>query len=248
MFTLSLFEVLVAVSSMFAGATVLSTVGFGLGMTATPFLLLVLEPQTVVVVLNTTSIALFLLIIFQSREHLDIRRTVPISVAGLLAVPVGVFVLSSVSAGTLRISITAAIILITVLVSLNLQRPLPQSDFVGAFMGFVVGALMASFGIGGPLIVLWMLAGGWSRQAMRATLAFYFIFIASTSAIGYAVAGLFTAERLILILIVSIPVAAGFGLGTILVRRMDERLFRRAVLVIILVTSLMVLGREIITL
>ena len=55
---------------LFVGSTVLSTVGFGIGMTTTPVLLLVFEPQTAVVVVNTISIVLFGLIIYQNRADI----------------------------------------------------------------------------------------------------------------------------------------------------------------------------------
>ncbi len=57
MFSLSLVEVLVAALMLFAGSTVLGTVGFGIGMTTTPVLLLTFDPQTVVVLVNTVPLA-----------------------------------------------------------------------------------------------------------------------------------------------------------------------------------------------
>ena len=41
-------HILVAAITMFVGSTVVSTLGFGLGITTIPVLLLVLDPQTVV--------------------------------------------------------------------------------------------------------------------------------------------------------------------------------------------------------
>jgi uncharacterized membrane protein YfcA len=61
---------------------------------------------------------------------------------------------------------------------------------------------------------------------------------------GYGVAGMFTPERVNLVLVATVPVLLGFGLATILVRRMNEALFRRAVIAVIIATSLVTLGRE----
>ena len=54
---MSAFQVGIAALMMFLGCTALSATGFGIGMVAMPGLLLVLEPQTAVVVLNTVAIA-----------------------------------------------------------------------------------------------------------------------------------------------------------------------------------------------
>jgi uncharacterized membrane protein YfcA len=213
-------------------------------MTTTPVLLLTFDPQTVVVLVNTVSVAIFALIILQGREHLDLSRMAPMTVAGLLGVPVGVFILSSAGDTVLRISIVAVIIPVTVTVALNLCRSISKSIWLDIVVGFVVGVLLTSLGIGGPIMALFLLASDRSRHAIRTALATYFLIIELSGVVGYGVAGLFTAERLTLVLVVALPVLLGFGLGTVLVNRMDECFFRRTVVAVILTTSLMVLGRE----
>ena len=246
--SLSLLQLSVAAATLFAGSTVLSTVGFGIGMTTTPVLLLVLDPRTVVVTVNTVSLALFVLILFQTRGSLPLREIAPGSVAGVLGVPVGVFFLSSASASLLRISITALIILLTIPVVLNVRRTVPQPALVGLAVGFVVGVMLTSLGIGGPLMALFLLARDRPRHAVRASLSFYFLLVELSGVIGYGVIGLFTPERIVLVLIVTVPVLLGFGVATVLVRMMNERVFRNAVVAVILTTSAMVLGREVIRL
>ena len=230
---------------LFIGSTVLSTVGFGIGMSTTPVLLLVLDPQTVVVTVNVVSLGLFVLIILQTRHYLPTREMAQVSVAGLLGVPLGVFFLASAGAGILRISITGLILLLTVVVIFNVQRTIPRAHLVGPPVGFVVGLLLASLGIGGPLMALFLLGRDWPKQAVRASLSLYFLLVEVAAVVGYGVAGLFTPERVGLILVVSVPTLLGFGLATILVRHMNERMFRHAVVAVIVVTSLMVLGREV---
>ena len=107
-------EAVVAAAAMFIGSTVLSTVGFGIGMTSIPLLLFVLEPQTVIVVLNAVSIPLFALIVYQNRAELPKRSVLPWAVAGIIGVPVGVIILRDADATLLKISITVAIIALTI--------------------------------------------------------------------------------------------------------------------------------------
>ena len=241
-------EMAVTAVTMLVGSTVFSTMGFGIGMTTTPFLLLILEPQTVVVMVNTVTILLLVLIIRQTRTVLPFREMAGISAAGLLAVPVGVFVLSSATSTTLRISITALILALAALTLFNRRIRLPSPGLVGLSLGFVVSLLLTSLGIGGPLMVLFLLTREWTRDAIRGGLALYFLVVEGAAVVGYGVAGLFTAERVILILIVIAPVLAGFGIAALVVRRMNERLFRQAVVGFIMVTSAMVLAREVFTL
>ena len=76
-------------------------------------------------------------------------------------------------------------------------------------------------------------------------MAFFFIVVYCTAAVGYVVQGLFTAERLILIAAVAPGAVLGYWLSTRLAGRMNERVFRQAVVGVIAVTSTLVLVREI---
>ena len=106
-------DLAVSAVMMFAGSTVLSTLGFGIGVSTTPVLLMALDAQTVVVTVNTLSVAVFVLTLTQTRRYLPVREMMPVTMAGLLGVPLGVWILSSASESALRISITALIILLT---------------------------------------------------------------------------------------------------------------------------------------
>jgi uncharacterized protein len=45
---------------------------------------------------------------------------------------------------------------------------------IGAITSLVVGLLLATFAVGGPLIAVWLLAGGTRRETTRGTLAIFF--------------------------------------------------------------------------
>ena len=237
-------EAAVAAVAMFIGSTVLSTVGFGIGMTSIPLLLFVLEPQTVIIVLNAVSLPLFALIVYQNRAELPKRRVLPWAIAGMVGVPVGVIVLRDVDARLLKIAITVVIIALTILVASNVRTPIPKGVISGLVVAFVVSVMLNALGIGGPLIALYALAQGWHRNTVRGALSLYFLCVEAAGVVGYGFAGLLTTERLWLIAIVTLPVVLGFWLGTQLVRRMNETMFQRAAVAVILVTSVMVLARE----
>ncbi len=231
--------------TLFVGATVLSTIGFGIGMTTIPILLFVLEPQTVIVVVNTVSLALFAPIIAQNRNELPFRMVGPWAAAGLLGVPVGVLILKDSDAGLLKIAITALTILLTLVVAFNVRARIPSGPLTGLVVAFLVSVTLNALGIGGPIMALYMFTQRWSRNAVRGALSLYFLFVEAAGVIGYGIAGLMTTERIALILIAIVPVTLGFLLATYLVRRMNDVVFRRATVVAIIGMSGLVLAREI---
>lgn len=238
-------DIALAIVSSFLAAFVFSTVGFGIGMTSTPMLLFVFDPQTVVVVVNTVSLVLFVLIIIQTRSSLPIRQITPISISGVLGVPLGIFVLDWANASILRLGITILIIFLTLAVAINRQSPILDRKFAGIFVGFIVGILITSTGVGAIFLVLFLLARNWSKNAMRGGLSLYFLFLEGTAVLSYLITGMMTFERIVLISISIIPALMGFGLASLVVSRMNEDMFQRAVILVIIVTSLIVIVREI---
>ena len=237
----------VAVSALVlavAGFTI-GAVGFGFGLTTTPVLLLFLDPQTVVVTINTVAIVAFGLVLIETRDHVRYRELTPVAVAGALGVPAGVYALASLDPSALRIAISALVLTLTALVIVKTEWRIPRPRITGPILGFGVAAVVAGLAIGGPLLVLFLLGRGMGRQGVRASMAFFFIVVYCTAAIGYVVQGLFTAERLILIAAAAPGAVLGYWLSTRLAGRMNERVFRQAVVGVIAVTSTLVLVREI---
>lgn len=232
---------------MFLGCTALSATGFGIGMVAMPGLLFVLEPQTAVVVLNTVAIAVEAWIVIQARKDIPFREVLPIVVAGALGVPFAVLILKFADPGIMRIGISLLIMVLAATAALNIQRDFPYSKAVGILAGFVVGVVLPAFGVGGPLVTLYLLTRSWGRQSVRAAMAFYLFALDVFGISGYAVAGLYTAERLNLIALMVIPMLLGLGLGTVVLRVMSERVFRYAVVTIIISSSALVLIREVVS-
>ena len=241
----TLFESLVSAVTLFFGATVLSTIGFGIGMTTIPILLFALDPQTVIVVVNTVSLALFILIVFQNRDELPFRSVGPLALAGLAGAPIGVLVLKDSDAGLLKIAITTATIILTLVVAFNVRARIPKGLAAGLVIAFVVSVTLNALGIGGPIMALYVLTQNWSRNAARGALSLFFLFVETAGVVGYGFAGLMTTERVALILIAIVPVILGFLLATYLVRRMSDVVFRRATVVAIIGMSGLVLAREI---
>ena len=237
-------QLVVTAVILFVGSTVLSTIGFGIGMVSMPVMLLVLHPHTAVVTLNTVAVGLEAGVVLQSKSSLRVREILPIAVSGLLGVPVGVLVLSSADPGMLRTGIAGLVIALAALSSVNWRVPMVRSPVLGLLTGCVVGMMLASSGIGSPLIALFLLARGWPRHAVRASLSFVFILTDLASVVGYGIAGLITTERLIVILIALGPVLLGLKAGGMLVDRLSERMFRLSVVTVTIATSVVVLVRE----
>ncbi len=240
-----IFHVVVTSLVLMGAAFVIGAIGFGFGLTTSPLLLLILEPQTVVIVINAVAIIAFSLVLVETREHLRNRELAPMGIAAVLGTPIGVFALSTLDSSVLRISIGVLVLVLTAMVAFNAEWRVPYPRISGPILGLISSAFTTGLAIGGPILVLFFLGRRMDRQNVRASMAFFFTIMYVAAAIGYAIQGLFTVERLILIAAAAPTVALGYWIAIKVTGRMNERVFRPTVVGVIVVSSLLVIGREI---
>ena len=265
MMELGWLEAIVVVLAMLLASTVFSATGFGIGMISTPLMLLVYEPQTVIVVAGTAGLGIGLWIISKSWRDVPFREILPITIAAVLGVPIAVAILKNANPSVLRIGIAFLIILFTIGSFVKFQPKVTSSRELGisihlprskmlritylqvvcVILGFIVGVLLPTSGVAGSLVMLFLMTKNWERQTVRAAMAFFLVVLMSFSVVGFAVAGLYTLPRLTLIGIVAIPAVIGFLLGAMLIKRINERVFGNLVIGIIIVSSILVVVKEV---
>ena len=245
---LSGLELFAALAIVSAGAVVMGTVSFGFGLVVAPVLLLLIGPQSAVVTVNSLIGILLLLVLIQTRRHFNFRLVWGLTLGGLAAVPLGVLALDSASPATLRIIIAVAILGLAPLAIFNLRPPFARHGITGPALGFLTSLSVTTLSIGGPLAAIYILAQRWPPQVMRATLAFYFL-LADIAAFGlYTQAGLVDRDTIANIGVLVPGVLLGFGMASLIVGRMDERIFRYVVATVIVAGGSVLLGREFLSL
>lgn len=233
---------------MFAGGVVLSVSSFGIGLVASPIYLLFLDTQSVVVTVNAMGGILLAVILSRSREHVSIRQMGPAVIGGVAGAPIGVVSLTLIDPTDLRIGIAVLVLILAFVSALNFQLKIPRPGILAAPVGFTTSILVTSMSIGGPFMVIYLLNWIRSRQAVRASMALFYLGLSTSAMLAYCIAGLFTLERLTLIAVVTVPGVLGVLVGSRLTRNLSERLFRRLVITFISTTSVILLAREMIPL
>ncbi len=244
MMELGWIEAVVTALAMFLASTVFSATGFGIGMVSTPIMLLVYEPQTAIVVPGTVGFGVGVWIISKSWRDIPFREILPIAIAALCGAPIAVFILKTADSSVLSIGIAILIILFAIGSFVKVEREIPYSKQVGILAGFVVGLLLPTSGVAGSLVMLFLMTKNWERQTVRAGMAFFLVMLTAFTVILFALYGLYTPLRLTLVGIAVIPSAIGFVLGAMLINRLNERAFQHIVIGIIIVSSVVVLAKE----
>ena len=178
--TLDLQHLLFAGAILFSAGLLQSIVGFGFSLFAIPSLLFIgmTLPQAVATCLiGGFSQRIFLFPTL--RGFVDWRTIRPMMISGLIAIPFGTLVLRQVAnlpPSTVRQVIGVMIILTLLLQWFGKMQPRESVHKSWTYLAGIASGLLTGFAnIGGPPIVLWILAHRFPPEKMRATCLLLFL-------------------------------------------------------------------------
>jgi uncharacterized membrane protein YfcA len=222
----------------------MGTVGFGIVLVAAPVVLIYLEPRQAVVVLNGLTVILMAMVLMRTWRHLEFRASVGLILGGMAATPIGVLVLNAASPGVLRVTIAIVIIFLALFSLTNVQLPFAQRRPAGPIFGFLTSLSVTTIGVGGPIGAIYVIGQRWKAETVRAVLALFFVAFDSMAFALYAATGLVGRDTLANVGVMIPGLLVGFGLSAVLVARINERIFRYAVVAVIVVAGSVMLTRE----
>ena len=279
-------ELVFAVLVVFFACTVFSAMGFGIGIVGLPFLFLMFDPATSIILLNVMALPVVVLVVLRNREHLrgevsyvlgltltrhehnqriednrpattsllqsalTIHEIVPIVVAGIIGALIGGWVLGKLDIAEYKdifgIAVLVVIIAITVGGMFKVPFSLPRASILGPVCGFLVGVFITGMGVGGPLLVLFFMSQGWGRQATRASMALYFIFMGTAVIVSYGLNDLYTPARSTLLIASIVPATLAALLGDRIAKSLTDVVWRRAVVGLVLASSAFALATKVV--
>jgi uncharacterized protein len=221
-----------AVAGVIRGIT-----GFGGAMVMTPPLALLLGPLAAVpIALLLESVGAAPMLV-QLRHLVRWRVIGPIILSACVTIPVGTFVLLSVDPQVMRRVIAAVVIVFCLLLLRGWRYSGPRRPSTGAGIGATSGILTGATGMGGPPVVLYLLAGPDPIDVTRANLTFFVGAINLAGVVSVAVGGLLDAQVLWLALLLAPGYYLGMVAGTRLFSRFNDTRFRRFTLAFMLVVA-----------
>jgi uncharacterized protein len=224
----------------FLGALAIGAAGFAFALAASALWLQVLDPLHATFLVAACGTILHLGIIWRIRASVDPRRLAPFIVAGILGVPIGIYVLTRVDQHVIKIALGAFLIVYGLHAPLTPQLPkiAHGGRAADAAVGFLSGILGGLGGYSGVLPTIWTQLRGWPREAARGV---YQPFILAMQVATLIAAGFVTFDPTSLVLIVAALPAllAGAWLGWLAFGRLDEHRFRQVLAVMIAVSGAM---------
>lgn len=229
-----------------AVSTIVGVVAFGCAMAMTPFFLLFLDAKMVVEINLILTFVLFTLIFSRSGRHVDVKLMKMLLLGGLIGIGPGVTLIYFVEETVLRILLIVVVVATAVFATRNQQSSFKNQRQGTVIVGAIFAVFKASMALGGPILAIFALKQRWSSRETRAFLSCFFMVIDAVIIICHSLVGMLGVNELKASLLFIPPLLMGTYISSLIVRLINERIFRRLMLVALILSSFTVLFRELI--
>jgi uncharacterized protein len=172
---------MIAVFGVFAAALLRGFTGFGFGLAAVPLLSLVLPPAKVVPFVVVLQVIVGVVGLRNAWRLCHWHAVRGLSPGVVLGIPIGVVALTALPADPVRLAIGGVILASVLLLWRGLRLPPSPSRGLTATVGLVAGVMNGLASMGGPPIVVYLMALSRRAAVVRATSIIYFMLAAVLS-------------------------------------------------------------------
>ena len=228
-----LFTLLVVASGALIAGFVTGLAGFGTALIASGIWLHVLPPVLIAPLVTIAAVVAHIVGLATARPQFDWSAARPFLIGGLCGIPLGVAALSLSGPGTIRIGVGVFLLLFAATQLLGVARfhigtwgGRPADAVVG-----IGGGILGGFaGLSGPFPIVWLQMRGGPSAGQRAIFQPFNLVVLAVAALGMAVAGLVTAQVLVLAALATPLTVLGSWLGARTYLKVSEKTFRTVVL------------------
>jgi uncharacterized membrane protein YfcA len=227
-----------AVGVTFLGGILRGFAGFGTGLLLVPMLAIIYTPVEAVAILLLLASAGGFQLLPGAWRHADWRTVLPITVAVVVATPLGAWALIVGDPQLVKRGIGAVIVFSALLMLSGWTYRGPRGAGVSALFGLVGGMMTGFGGIGGPVTYLYLISQPGPAQVLRSNVVVTSVTTLSFAVLSILVGGALHLETALRAAVLFAPYVLGQAVGARLFRRTPDAAFRRVVLIVLMVIGL----------
>ena len=235
-------------AAIFLAAIVRGFSGFGFSLLSITAIALILPVKQIVPSIFLLEIAASINLIPGIWREIHWRSLIWLMVGYVIGLPAGAYVLIYAPQAPTQIVLGIFVIGTAILMLRGFHLARTPGAPASTATGVASGVLNGAFGIGGPPVVLFYFSTPGAAAIGRASIIFFFLFT-DLLGIGYfATQGIVTTQTFVQAALWLPALLIGVWLGAHGFRRMNEQVFRRWVLVILMALALLGIGKAALTL
>jgi uncharacterized protein len=208
--------------------------GFGFALIAVPLLsLFIPEIRNITPIIVIYSFLTNIIIVYKSRHYIDFRKIIPLVIFGIIATPIGTFMLIYVKVKTLKIVIGLIITITAFAMLRNFKIKIKNEKVSYGIVGLLSGLLNGSTGLSGPPVVLFLTNQHIDKDVFRSNLTFYGIVTNIFAIIIFIMEGIINTSVLHFTILYLPALLIGVFLGIRLSNKINEIIFRKLTIYLI---------------
>jgi uncharacterized protein len=223
---------------LFAAGCVQGITGFGLSLLALPLLGMIFGIQETVPILVMLSIVTNAWIAKGHIHELQWKAIAQMLIPALVGVPIGIYILVFVEASLLKTIAGIVIAVFAVFAAVDFSFMQGSRIRKPYLFGFLSGVMNGSVSLSGPPIVAYFAIEKLQKDAFRSNISAYFLILNIITLGGMIIKNVCGWPELTLGAYLLPSLAVGTALGITIVKHINERLFRRLSLGLLLVTGI----------
>lgn len=212
--------------------------GFGSALIYIPLIAAIYEPRIAAVTLLVTDFSASAPFSIAQMRHCNWREVSPVTFGGLVTIPLGVLALQYLDPLVLRWGIAVLVIVLLAVLASGWRYHVTPRVSTSLGIGLISGVTTGAVQIAGPAAIIYWLGGPSSAAVIRANLMVYFMLLAIASFVIYFFRGLFTADVLLMSILLFPIFVVSMAAGTWMFKGASEHAYRRAAYIIIALSAL----------
>ena len=222
---------------VFAAGAIQVVTSFGFALLAVPLLSFLFPTSHVVVLVVTFSLVANLFVLVQTRSFARLKSLRWLLFFSVLGIPAGVVFLKLADPVILKALVGAIVALTGILMMTGVRVRIDNEILSSGIAGLLSGFLNGSISMSGPPIVFFLANRGDSKDTFRANLAVWAIIINAITIASFWIGGVINKDALLFLWYLAPSLCLGALAGTFVVGRIEESLFKKIVLTLIVVAG-----------
>ncbi|MCL2833207.1 MAG: sulfite exporter TauE/SafE family protein [Treponema sp.] len=230
-------EIISGLIIVFAAGFIQGLTSFGFALISVPLLLRLFPLNETVPIIVVLCFLTNILVLYNCIKEVKIKKIWLLIISSLLFAPLGVYSLQTINSEYLKIFCGIIIIIFSLFLILKKSFPIKMEKLGYVIAGSASGFLNGSLSLSGPPVVLFLSNQGINKEGFRANITFSALVLNLITIITYLINGLLTRAVFGKILYLIPAMVLGVFIGIKLCKKLDELLFKRITLVLLIISG-----------
>ena len=222
----------------FVAAMIATTTGFGSATILTPFVAMVIDIKAAIVLVAFFHFANNLTKFTLMRKSINLRLVLVYGLPSVISALVGAWIFGSVDVSLITMFFSIFLVMFSLYSLFRPKLRIPEKDSILAIGGLISGLTSGLIGVGGAIRSMFLISTFLKKEAYIATAAAIAIMVDVSRISMYVYRGSLYQGHTLWIIPLVVVAFMGVFTGRRLLRRLNERTVRKAVLVALLLVGI----------